>query len=69
VDKAKVGRPRITEETLLETEVLVRKHGHYGAAEIIGITYHGVRVRMRKLLKLRGLPVHKRGKRIPMGEI
>jgi hypothetical protein len=69
VDKAKVGRPRITEETLLETEKIVREHGHYGAAEELGITYHGVRVRMRKLLKLRGLPVRKRGKRIPMGEI
>jgi hypothetical protein len=63
------GRPKLTVQDLLDTETLVRTLGHHGAAAELGIGYHAVRGRMRRLLRMRDLPVYKRGKRIKMGDI
>jgi hypothetical protein len=68
-EKPDMGRPGLSLEVLLATEKLVRAHGHRPTAAKLGITYHAVRHRMRKLLKLRGIAIGKQGSKIPQGEI
>jgi hypothetical protein len=69
VSTAEMGRPGLSMDVLLDTEKLVRALGHRPAAAQLGITYHAVRHRMRKLLKLRGIAIGKQGSKIPPGEI
>jgi hypothetical protein len=64
-----MGRPGLSMDVLLATEKLVRALGHRPAAAQLGITYHAVRHRMRKLLKLRGIAIGKQGSKIKPGEI
>jgi hypothetical protein len=64
-----MGRPALSLEVLLATEKLVRAHGHRPTAAQLGITYHAVRHRMRRLLTLRGIAIGKQGSKIKPGEI
>jgi hypothetical protein len=48
-------------EQLIETEQLVLELGHHGAGKKLGMKYHGVRARMRKLALLRGEAVGRQG--------
>jgi hypothetical protein len=64
-----MGRPALSLEVLLATEKLVRAHGHRPTAAQLGITYHAVRHRMRRLLMLRGIAIGKQGSKIPRGGI
>ena len=49
------GRPKLTVGALLATEQMVGDFGHHATALKLGITYHGVRRRMRQLDKLRAM--------------